>query len=156
MAAYVGVAAGNATEAYRIAGYAGTGSGARVNASKLLTSTNVAAAIAERREAKELALVMGGDEAMQRLSVIGRADIGNVLAPDDPINKLPAEVRATIKSVKPGRYGRTLELHDSMKAIELCAKAGGKLKEIVQVERKMEDILAEVNALDAARRAASA
>lgn len=48
--AYLGEARGNATEAYRLAGYAGTGDTARINACKLLTNPNISAAIAKARE----------------------------------------------------------------------------------------------------------
>lgn len=43
------LASGNATQAYTDAGYAGRGSTARVNASRMLTNANMLAALAERR-----------------------------------------------------------------------------------------------------------
>lgn len=51
--AYMGAAAGNGTEAARLAGYAGKAETLKVQASRLLTKANVQAAIAERRAALE-------------------------------------------------------------------------------------------------------
>lgn len=150
VAAYLGGAArGNGAKAAVLAGYA-KGS-AKVTASRLLRKPNVKLALANFRDglANQAAAaahivqskVMSGEEALERLTLYARADIGRVLGENDPLSKLPDEVRATIKSVRPSRYGRTIELHDSMRATELLAKAGGKLKEILQVE-SLEELIA--------------
>jgi ADP-heptose:LPS heptosyltransferase len=128
VAAYCGIARFNATKAYELAGYATRGSAGRREASKLLAKPRVAEAISDRfARLVERLSIMGGDEALEHLTVIARADIGKVLDPDDPIAKLPDDVRATIKAVRPNRYGRVIELHDSMRAAELLAKAAGRL-----------------------------
>ena len=140
--AYLNEAAGNGSKAAVLAGYA-KGS-ARITASRLLTKAHIQAALANVRDAmaREVATadaivktrVMSGEEALERLSLYARADIRKILDPNDPLAKLDDATALTIKTIRPGRYGRTVELHDAMRATELLAKAGGKLKEIVQVE----------------------
>lgn len=142
VAAFLGDAQGNGTKAAVLAGYGK--SGAKVIACRLLKKPKIQAALVNLKNQKvndtltvsEIVRerVMSGDEAMERLTTFARADIGQILGPDDAISKLPADVRQTIKSVRPTRYGRVIELHDAMKATELIAKSAGKLKEIVQVE----------------------
>lgn len=130
--AYCGAARFSAAEAYKMASYDASGKGWRANASKLLSKDRVAAAIAERLEARVRLVrgsVMDGDEAIERLSLYARADIGKVLDPDDPLAQLPDEIRLCIKSVRPSRFGRTIELYDAMKATELMGKAAGRLVE---------------------------
>lgn len=139
---FVGEAAGNGAKAAELSGWSKTS--AKVIASRLLKDPRIKAAIVHRQgvlvnqalTATDVvnSRVMTGEEALERLTVFARADIGCVLDPEDPIAKLPADVRATVKSITPNRYGRRIELHDSMRATELLAKAGGKLKDIVQVE----------------------
>jgi phage terminase small subunit len=155
--AYLGIAAGNATKAATLAGYAK--SSAHVTASRLLRKAHIKAKLLSTRIEKAAdaiqadtiirTKIMGGDEALERLSLYARADIGAVLGPDDPISQLPAEVRATIKGVRETPHGRNIELYDSMRATELLAKAGGKLKEIVQVE-SLEDLIAQSRRVEAA------
>lgn len=127
--AYCGVANFNATEAYALAGYKRD----RHGASHLATRYNVAQAIAAKLSARVQQLrIMDGQEAMERLSLYARADIGKVLHPDDPLAKLPDDIRLTIKTVRPTLHGRVIELYDSLKATELIAKSAGKLNEIVK------------------------
>lgn len=140
--AFLGEAAGNAAKAAEIAGYAK--SSAKVTACRLLKKEHIKLALVSERDNQVSQVlqnhqivrerVMSGDEAMERLSTFARADIGDVLPDDDPIKALPPEVRQTIKAIRPTRYGRVLELHDSMRATELIAKSHGKLKEVIQVE----------------------
>lgn len=143
--AYTGAALGNATKSYELAGYAGYGGTRRSNACKLLTKDRIARAIAARlAERVQVLDVMDGDEALRRITVKARADIGQVLGPDDPLSQLPPDVRATIKAVRPSRYGRSIELYDSMHAAEVLAKAAGKLVEKHEHKHKfsLEDIVA--------------
>jgi hypothetical protein len=129
---YCGDAFFVASKAYELAGYKPN----RFNAARLITKEHVSQAIADRLAARvqQVRDVMDGDEAMKRLSLYARADIGLVLGPNDPIAQLPPEVRLAVKAVRPGRFGRAVEMYDAMKATELLAKAAGKLKEVVQVE----------------------
>lgn len=145
--AYCGAANFSATKAYELAGYStrGKGSSTRANAIKVLTHPSVQQAVAAKLAARVRDLsVMSGDEALGRLTTYARADIGLILGPDDSLSKLAPEVRQTIKAVRPTRYGRVIELYDAMKATELMAKAGGKLKDHVEHSGKvtLEDIVA--------------
>lgn len=158
VAAYCGAALGNATKAYALAGFKGTGSVARSNACNLLAKDRVAKAVgAGLAKRVEQLSVMDGEEALQRISRFARADIRAVLGDDDPIAQLPADVACLIKSVTPTRYGRRIELYDALRANELVAKASGKLRELhdVRVTRSLEDILAEANAAEQAKRASA-
>jgi hypothetical protein len=128
VAAYTGAAIGNATKSYELAGYKGEGNVRRANACKLLTRDRISAAIAARLASRvERLSVMDGDEAMGRITMYARGDIGKVLGPNDPLSKLPEDVRLLIKSVREGKFGRHIEMYDALKANELLATAGGKL-----------------------------
>lgn len=149
--AFLGDAAGNAAKAAEIAGYAK--SSAKVTACRLLKKEHIKLAlVSERANQVSQVLqsdqilkerVMTGDEALERLTLFARGDIGQILGPDDPLSKLPADVRATIKAVRYNQYGRNIELYDAMKATELMAKAGGKLIEKHEITGKisLEDVL---------------
>lgn len=137
-------------EAFRRAGYCkgSADNSLDANAAKVLKRDRVQKALIALRtvalESKVAAVVMTGEEALERLSTFARADIGQILGPDDVLSKLPPEVRQTIKAVRPTRYGRVIELFDSLRATELMAKAAGKLTEKHEHEHKftLEDIVA--------------
>lgn len=146
--AYIGAAEFNATRAYELAGFhSKTRAGLRANAARLIARDTVARAVAAKvaERAQQLRAVMDGDEALERLTRYARADIGKVLDPEDPLAKLPDEVRLTIKAVRPNRYGRVIELYDAMKAAELLAKADGKLVERHEHKVTLEEIVARAN-----------
>lgn len=148
--AFLGEANGNAAKAAELAGYGKTS--AKVTGSRLLKKPKVQAALVSLRanrvsqalQADEIvrARVMTGDEALERLTLFARVDATEFLDPEDSLRALPADLRACIKSVKETKFGRNIEFHDAMRATELLAKAGGKLKEIVQVE-SLEDLIAQ-------------
>lgn len=136
-------------EAFRRAGFSWKSDNSiDANGSKVLRRDRVKKALAALRtaalESKVAAVVMTGEEALERLSTFARADIGQILGPDDPLSKLSLEVRQTIKAVRPTRYGRVIELFDSLRATELMAKASGKLTEKHEHDHKftLEDIVA--------------
>lgn len=140
--AYCGVARFSAHKAFQVAGYKGVGSVARSNAIKILAKDRVQRAVADRLGARIKQLrIMDGDEALERISIMARGDIGQVLSPDDPLGKLPEEARLLIKSVRPTKFGRSIELYDALRAAEILAKAGGRLKETVHVE-SLEELIA--------------
>lgn len=136
-------------EAFQRAGYSGKSDvSIDANASKVLRRDRVQKALTalqtEKLERQAVTAVMTGEEALERLSAYARSDIGLVLGDNNPISKLPLEVRQSIKAVRPTRYGTVIELYDAMKATELMAKAGGKLKDHVEHSGKvtLEDIVA--------------
>jgi hypothetical protein len=83
----------------------------------------IAAAHAERFER----LKMDGDEAMALLAVIARADLAEAVDAETgamlPVHRWPLTLRLAVKSVK----GRSITLHDGLKACELIARAAGRL-----------------------------
>jgi len=66
---------GNATESYIKAGYKTKGSGARVNASKLLTNANIKSYIAERMAEKEKERIASQDEVLEFLTKVMRGEV---------------------------------------------------------------------------------
>jgi hypothetical protein len=155
--AYCGVANFNACEAYRAAGFEGKPASVSANAARLIASDRVSKAVASKLATRLTALrVMDGEEALRRLTLYARADIGHVLPADHPIKQLPEEARLLIKSIRPGRYGTVIELHDSMKATELLAKAAGALKETVKVEHSLAELMAMANAVAQSNHGAAA
>lgn len=105
----------------------------------------------QRKAAQRLA-IMTGQEALERLSNHARADVWPaILGRNDPIAKLPLEVRICIRSVRPTKEGRVIELYDGQRATELLAKAGGALTDKVEhkLDQKLEDLLAGTYAKDA-------
>jgi hypothetical protein len=138
----LGEAEFNATRAYHLAGY----KPGRANAARLLRKRRIQLEIADRFNERVVELtIMSGDEALTRISNVARSDIGKVLSPEHPIAKLPPEVRAQIKSVTPIKGGGfKVEMYDALRAAEMMAKAGGKLKETVKLESSLEDIVAAV------------
>lgn len=140
---YCGVAGFNASKAYEAAGFTAN----RFNAARLLAQEEIGEAVKERVD--ELARVARGDvmdgaEALRHLTRIGRSDIGAVLHPDDPIAKLPEDVRRTIKTVRPTKFGRVIELYDALSANLAIAKGTGTLSDRheVHVKHTLEDIVA--------------
>jgi hypothetical protein len=146
--AFLGPAAGNATKAAIAAGY--SPKGARQAGHKLLHIAAIVAALGDKRDKLATTVtvadavlatrVLTGDEALARLSSIARADITLFLPKTHRLRKLPADLRVLIKAIRPTAHGEYLELHDAMRATELLARAGGKLKETIQVE-SLEDVL---------------
>jgi hypothetical protein len=79
---------------------------------------------------------MDADEALALISMIARADIGDAFDQNGrqlPIHLWPDSLRIAVKSIKPGPFGDTITLHDALRAAELMAQAGGKLRNSVNV-----------------------
>ena len=74
VAAYVGAAEGNATEAARLAGYTGSDKSLSVTGCRTLANANVQAALAVFRAATAGPLIMTATEAAERLSLIARGE----------------------------------------------------------------------------------
>jgi hypothetical protein len=141
---FCGVAEFNASKAYELAGYKPH----RENAARLARKPRVAAAIAARIEEDATRLkAMGGDEALERLTVFARgADIRAVF-PDEPRIAALSDVEAAcVKAVTRTKHGLRIEFYDAMHANEVIAKGTGKLKETVQVAHTLEQIMAMANA----------
>lgn len=144
--AFCGAAHFRAAKAYELAGYKTTGAASRANASRMLTKERIAAAIQHTLGERVKALrIMDGDEALEGISNMGRVDIRKCFPENSSIAKLPDDVADAVKSVTPTKFGYRIEMYDKLRARELMAKAGGKLKETIQVEHTLEDILARAN-----------
>lgn len=140
---YTGVSKLNAQDAYKRAGFKADKRGAL--ASRLIGRDRVAAAVYDRLSARLRTLQMDGDEALEGISRIGRADIRRVLTADGnirPIQELDDETADAIASIKvverrvpDGKGGTEVEytkefkFYDKLRARELMAKAAGKLSE---------------------------
>jgi len=147
VAYYLGKANGNATEAARMAGYAEP----NTQGPRLLVNVGIRAAI----DAKLDRVAMSADEVLARLSDIASADPADFIDfdpppkpppknPDDPDEpdawedvglrlRLDLAKRRgkthLIKSIKAGKYGLSIELHDAQAALEKLAKYHGLLIE---------------------------
>lgn len=151
--AYCGVAEGKAAKAYELAGYKTKGGASRANASRMLTRPRIRAAIDERVFAKIKALrIMDGDEALKGITTIGRSDIRKLFPPEHWVAQLSDEIAYSIKSITRNKHGDPngpsgwrIELYPKDHALEVMAKAGGKLKETVKIEHTLEEIMALAN-----------
>jgi hypothetical protein len=128
VAAYLGAAGGNATEAARMAGYRCP----KQQGHRLLTNVDIMAAVDARLESAGL----GADEVLARLSDIASADIGDLagffveadgVARFDLKAAHAAGLSHIIKSVRVGPAGVAVELHDSLAALIVLAKHWGLL-----------------------------
>ena len=125
---------GNMAEAYRIAGY----KGGRHDAARFFRRPKLKRAVA----AHMARLIASGDEALARLTLYLRADIRRAFPQDKWLAGLPDEVAFAIKSVTPTKFGRRVEFHDPLRSAQLLAISAGRLKQTVEVEHTLEDIVA--------------
>jgi len=138
---YTGISKFNGSDAYKRAGFKPN----RHNAARLITKENVERAIAERLGSRLRTLQMDGDEALEGISRIARADIRKVLTPGGnivPINELDDETADAIASIKvverripdgdggfEVEYTKEFKFYDKLDARKVMAKAAGKLVE---------------------------
>lgn len=135
----------NVTEAYGRAGFKG-GQRGRHNAARLFAKPRIQAAIEATYGPRLQQLTMSGEEALERLTVFARGvDIRKVFSNHPMIAGLSDEIAACVKGVRLTKHGPVPEFYDAMRAAEVLAKAGGKLKDAVVLERSLEDIVAEAN-----------
>jgi phage terminase small subunit len=127
----------NATAAYRDTHPAVSPGAARVEAHRLITKPNIWAFIEQEKKTRFDRLRMGPDEALGLISMVGRADPLDLFDKETgkllPIHKMPLEIRLCIRSIKPGEHGDTITLLDALKARELMAIAGGRLRQAVDL-----------------------
>src|SRR5215510_3967761 len=104
---------------------------AEVEGSKLLRKPEVAAFIDKEREARKKRLRMDGDEALEAITRIARGFPRSALYENNrlkPIDQWPDEAFDCVKSIKPTPFGTAVTFHDKLRARELMAVAGGKLR----------------------------
>lgn len=122
----------NATAAYKAAHpKVNSENAAAVEGYRLLRKPKIAAFLETEREARFARLRMEGDEALALISEDARADIRQLFNEKDelkPAKDWPESIARSVRSVKPGPFGPTITLNDSLKARELMAIAAGKLR----------------------------
>ena len=114
----------NATRAYGRAGYAGTGNGAEVNASKLLRSTKVAYHVSKAMEERGERTKITADQVLreiERLAMYDPAHLIKVKSPDD-IAKLPEDVRRAITGWKWDKDGNFIITMAKQGALEMLGR----------------------------------
>lgn len=109
---------------------------AEVEGSKLLRKPELKAFIDQEMKARRQRLRMDGDEALEAITRIARVDPRRIfkdnrlLRPED----WPDDVADAVKAIKPTPFGTAIVFYDKLKARELMAVAGGKLRQ--QVDHK--------------------
>lgn len=143
---YTGISKFNASDAYLRAGYKGKPGQCSGLAARLIARDRVAKAVADRLGSRLRTLQMDGDEALEGISRIGRADIRKVLDEAGnirPIDSLDDDTADAIQSIKvverrvptgngketEVEYTKEFKFYDKLRARELMAKAAGKLVE---------------------------
>jgi Terminase small subunit len=101
---------------------------AEVEGSKLLRNPEVANILDRERASRKQRLQADGDEAIEGLTRIHRVNIKSFYKDGKliPIEQLPDDVADVIKGVK---ANGALQLHDKLKARELLAINGGKIRQ---------------------------
>jgi phage terminase small subunit len=137
---------GNATEAYRRAYNYSKMKPASVNrkAKECLDNVNISARIKELRDKSESALVMSRQEALERLTGIGRACLSDLVefgsyevgeVDGDPVVQatwrfkdsalLDKDKLASIAELNAGRDGFKIKMHSPLQAVQQIAKMQG-------------------------------
>src|SRR4026209_1969462 len=122
--AYLGEAAGNATEAARIAGYAGNDNTLHVVGQQNLRNYTIRERVKMRlSEAKVTA-----DEVVATLTAHMRADIADIVDEKGIVDLKELKARGLghlIRSITPTKFGPKVELHSSFAgAAQLCKVLG--------------------------------
>lgn len=122
----------NGTKAAQRAGYSPKNErAAAVTASRMLRKANISRAIEEFVAAK----AMSAEEVLYRLTLIARGNIRPFITINNMIEMQTSEADAALGLVKSfqertDKVGAKLELHDSLKALELLGKANGALSNL--------------------------
>ena len=114
----------NATAAARRAGYRDPNIGRQ-----LITKDNVSAEIQKRQEKLRGKLEITQERVLEELAAIAFANgtdfatiTHNGLVRLTPTDEVPEEKKKAVASIKEGRYGTEVRLHDKVRALELLGK----------------------------------
>lgn len=117
----------NATAAARRAGY--SEKTACEQGSRLLTNVRVQEEIQKRRERLHVKLEITQEQVRQELAAIAFANgtdfatvTQNGLVRLTPTSELPEEKKKAVASIKEGKYGAEVKLHDKVRALELLGR----------------------------------
>lgn len=133
--AYLGEAKFDATEAARIAGYKGNGVTLASVGYENLRKPQIAEEIKNRLQAR----AMSSDELLMRWGDQARADTSDYYNEDGDFDLGRFKKDGfghLIKSVRPGKYGITVEFIDKIKSQELIARSSGMLvdkSEVIEI-----------------------
>lgn len=119
--AFVGEAKFNRTKAARIAGYTGNGHTLSQRGYELVNNSEIWAEIRSRLEEQ----AMTSSELLKHLGNQGRVEVEEYY--DEQGNFNLAQFKkdghsGLIKTIKPGKYGPTIEFHDKLKSQELIGR----------------------------------
>jgi hypothetical protein len=124
VAAYLGKANGNATEAARIAGYANP----NIQSARLLVNVSIRTAI----DAKLKSAAISADEVLARLSDRACCDINDFVKLDkngepslDLLKARKSNKLSLVKKLTPTKWGWSIELHDPQAALIQLGKYHG-------------------------------
>jgi len=137
---------GNGTRAYLASHPDCTSYGAAgVEAHRALRNPKIRALIDAARVERWKRLEMEGDEAIALLSLRARANIADAF--DDagqllPVHVWPEVLQLAVKSIRRGKDGDVITLHDGLKAAELMAIATGRLKTALTVNHTFDHVAA--------------
>lgn len=130
----------NATRAYKVAyPKVRKDESARVNGSKLLTNTNVAAYIEKRMKDREQRTEITQDMVLQELAKIGFADVTDFVTIEEgyvkvkSTNQMPRDKLGVIAGIKEGANGIEIKLNDKEKALELIGRHLGMFKDRMEL-----------------------
>lgn len=118
----------NATEAYLALHPGVKRTSAAVEGCKILRNPKVRAELEAESKERFARLEMKADEALARISETARIDPTDAYDEDGKLLPFRAWPEALRRSVKAIRADGSFTLHDSLRAQELMAQAGGKLK----------------------------
>lgn len=123
---------GNGTRAY-LAAYPACRSigAAAASAARLLRIAKIKARVDALRAARWKRLQMDGDEALALVALDARADPRELFDEKDellPARDWPDSVASSVKSIRPGPFGTTITLNDSLTARRIILEQTGKLK----------------------------
>ena len=86
---------------------------------------------------------MDADEALEAITRHARGDIRKLFKNNRllPISEWPEDVADCVKAIKPTPFGTAIVFYDKLKACELMAIAGGKLRQKFDHAHKFDHLL---------------
>jgi phage terminase small subunit len=123
----------NATAAYARAYPTASRKTAAVEGWRLLRSPALRNIIAHEERKRWKRIQMDGDEALALISEAARADIADCYGEDGtllPVRQWPKRIRRSVRSIRPGPNGDTVQLYDALRARELMAQSAGRLNPV--------------------------
>lgn len=121
----------NITRAYMLAYPNCKPESASASGSRLFRNVKVREAVEEGRRRRLKELEVDADEAMLRISLIGRVDPRQLFDHEGKmldVQEWPAEIALAVKGIEEKELGTKVTFDSRLAALELIAVAGGKMK----------------------------